>query len=807
MLKNYFKTILRRARRDRMNTLINLFGLSMAIACCLVIFLFVDNELSYDTFHKDVDKIYRITTHETTEDGITRNYANSFLSYAPLLETKLSSIVKTVRMLPQNVSISDDEGITIFQEANFFYVDPSFLDVFSFPLVQGDRASALAAPDNILITESMAKKYFGEKEALGQLLRVEKSFVFKVAGVFKDPIDQSSVKFDFIVPMAAAEDLWGPWIANPSSTWFYPPVYSFVQLNSKVDLNETVRYIQNVEKEFLPENIVDTRTHAIQDFTSIHFSSLENELQPTINRNVLYLFIGVGVVILFVAAFNFVNLFLTKIVLHLKSVGIQKVLGANNSGIWKQLLLESLSFLFISLILALLYGALILPWFNTLMKTQLLLSSVFTSGVIFYLVGLLLLIGIFISFIPLIIISRFRLIAFLKSRGSSMFKGKKSASVQSSLLVLQFVVAVTLIIATVIMQSQMHYIKNKNLGIQQDQILVVPVRDGTIQNRFDAFKEKLLQSPEIRSVSAISNLPWEKGFYDFETSINNNGLVTKAHANTLLVDENIVNTLDMTMVKGRGFSIERGTDSTMAFVMNEAAAAKFGIDDLQNVKLSMVGVGSSGSKEGRLIGIVKDFHMQSLHDKIQPLLLTVSPRSYFIDNVLIQVSQSDVPSAIASVEANFKEFAPDRPFEYFFLNDAFDRLYQREYLLSTLFQYFSIIAIIIACLGLLGITAFTATQRLHEIGIRKVLGSSVTGIVNLLTSGFLKLVLVAVVIAIPIGWWAMDKWLEGFAYKTNIGWWVFVFAGISTMAIALLTVGWQSFRAATTNPIEVLQRE
>ena len=283
--------------------------------------------------------------------------------------------------------------------------------------------------------------------------------------------------------------------------------------------------------------------------------------------------------------------------------------------------------------------------------------------------------------------------------------------------------------------------------------------------------------------------------------------MTKAHANTLLVDENIVNTLDMTMVKGRGFSIERGTDSTMAFVMNEAAAAKFGIDELQNVKLSMVGVGSSSSKEGRLIGIVKDFHLQSLHDKIQPLLLTVSPRSYFIDNVLIQVSKSDVPSAIASVEANFNEFAPDRPCEYFFLNDAFDRLYQREYLLSTLFQYFSIIAIIIACLGLLGITAFTATQRLNEIGIRKVLGSSVAGIVNLLTSGFLKLVLMAVVIAIPIGWWAMDKWLEGFAYKTNIGWWVFAFAGISTMAIALLTVGWQSFKAATTNPIEVLQRE
>ncbi|WP_422082863.1 ABC transporter permease [Ulvibacterium sp.] len=807
MFKNYLKTIFRRAVRDRLNTSINLFGLSVAIASCLIIFLFVDNELNYDRFHKDADKIYRITTHETTENGTIRNFANSFLPYAPLLESQFSSIAKTARLLPQSVSVSDDKKLNVFQEPRFFYADPTFLEVFSFPLIQGDRATALEAPDNILITKSVAKKYFGENEALGKVLHVEQDYTFKVAGILADLPEQSSLKFDFIVPMAAAEAIWGPWIADPNRTWYYPPVYSFAKLNTQVAVEEATQYVKSVEKQFLPDHVADKRSHSLQNVTDVHFSSLENELQPSIDRNVLYLFIAVGIVILLVAAFNFVNLFLTKIVLHLKTLGIRKVLGADNGSIGKHLLLESLAFLFASLVLAFIWGALFLPGFNLLMKTQLNLLSVFKNGVILYLCGLLLLISVLVSFAPLMVISKYRLMAFLKGRGTSLFRGKKSSYIQSALLVFQFVVAVTLIISTVIMQSQMHYIRDKNLGIQQDQVLVVPVRDAAIQNRFSAVKNQILRLNGVKEVSAISNFPWEKGFYDFETTVNSNGQVTKANANTLLVEESIMNTLDMTLVKGRGFSKEYGTDSTMAYVMNEAAALKFGIEDLENVKLAMKGISSSTTKEGRLIGIVKNFHIQSLHDKIQPLILTVSPESYFLDNILIQLSGADISSTISEVEAQLKAYAPGRPFEYFFLDEAFEQLYEREVLISALFQYFSIIAIVIACLGLLGITAFTATQRLNEIGIRKVLGSSVVGIVNLLTSGFIKLVLIAIVIAIPIGWWMMTKWLEGFAYKTTISWWVFVLAGSTALTIAFITVGWQSLKAATTNPVEVLRNE
>ncbi len=807
MLKNHLKTILRRATRDRMNTVINLFGLSVAIACCIVIFLFVNNELRYDLFHSDADNIYRITTHEMSEDGIKRDFANSFMAYAPLLESKLSFPNETVRMLPQSVSIGNPENTSVFQESRFFYVDPNFFDVFTFPLVLGDKATALEAPNNILITEATAQKYFGDEPVLGKTLQVEETHVFNVVGVIADLPEQSSLEFDFIVPMKAAETIIGSWIADLSNTWYYPPVYSFIKFSAKVKSQDIVQNIKALEPDILPENVARTRSHSIQNLKEIHFSDLENQLHPTIKKSVLYLFVGVGIVILLIAAFNFINLFLAKIVLHLKTVGIQKVLGAQNSNIWRQTLLESLAFLFISLLIAVGWSALFLPAFNAIMGTQLELIPVLTNGLILYIIALLLLISLLISAIPLLVISKFKPIAFLKGKGESIFRGKKTSSVQSSLLVFQFVIAVILIISTVIMQSQLQYIKNKNLGIQQNQILVIPVRDDAIQNSFATVKDKVLAINGVNAISAISNFPWEKGFYDFNTTVKHKGEVIRSNANTLMVDESIIPTLDMTVVKGRGFSTEHGTDSTMAFVMNETAAAKFGIEDIENVEITMLGISSSGQKKGNLIGVVKDFHIQSLHEEIQPLILTISPETYFTDNILVQLSGTNITETLVQIEKEIKAFAPNRPFEFFFLDEAFERLYLRESLIGSLFKYFSTIAILIACLGLLAITTLTTAQRLKEIGIRKVLGSSTQGIVRLLTSGFLKLVLVAIAIATPIGWWMMNKWLEDFAYKTTIHWWVFASAGSTALLIAMITVGWQSFKAASTNPVEVLRSE
>ncbi len=806
MLKSYLKTIFRRATRNRLNTLINLFGLSVSIACCIIILLFVNNQLGYDRFHKDTDKIYRVNTHET-EEGITRSFASTSLSFPPLLGSHLPGVKETVRMLPQSVSVGYAETDKVFQESRFFYVDPNFLEMFSFPLLQGNRETVLANPNNILITESMAKKYFGSENAVGKVLNIEKEHLFTISGILKDAPSQSSIKFDFLVPMKAAEDLWGPWVGDMTKTWYYPPIYSFAKLSSNSTEKHLTEALRKIEAEHVPQYITDSRSHSLEKLGDIHFANLENDLHPTINKNVLYLFVAIGIVILFIAAFNFINLFLAKIVLHLKSVGIQKVMGANNRNVWRQLLTESLLYLFLSLILAMVWATIFLPVFNARMETEITLWAVFDNGVILYLVALLLLIGLAISVVPLIFISRFKPIAFLKGKGGDMFAQNKTSSTQSVLVVLQFIVAVTLIISTVIIQSQMHYIKTKNLGIQKTQTLVVPVFDESIQNRFESVKTQLSGINGVKEVSAISNFPWEKGFYDFETLINNKGFETKANTKALLVDNNIIPALGMTIVEGRGFSATHGTDSTMAFVMNETAARKFDVQNLQDVKLTMQSITSSEPKQGNLIGIVKDFHLQSLHEEIEPLILTISPKSYFIDNIIIQLSSKDIPLVIEEVEAQLKAFAPNRPFDYFFLDSAFEKLYKRELLIGSLFNYFSIIAIVIACLGLLGMVAFATSQRLKEIGIRKVLGSSVLDIVSLLTMSFIKLILIAIAVAVPLGWYFMNRWLEDFAYKVTIGWWVYAFSGFVTLFIALFAVGWQSYKAATTNPVEVIRNE
>ncbi|MEM8927520.1 MAG: ABC transporter permease [Bacteroidota bacterium] len=806
MLKNHLKTILRRAIRNRLNTTINLFGLSVSLACCILILLFVNDQFGYDQFHKDADGIYRVNTQET-EEGVTRSFASSSLSFPTLLDSHLPAVKETVRMLPQSVSVGYPEKDKVFQEPRFFYVDPNFLEMFSFPLLQGNRETALDNPNSILITRSMAKKYFGSENPVGKVLHIEKEHVFTVSGILQDAPSQSSIQFDFLVPMKAAETIWGPWVGDPTKTWYYPPVYSFAKLNSNRDEKGLTEALRKIEGEHLPQYIAESRSHSLEELRDIHFSNLENELHPTINKNVLYLFVAIGIIIMFIAAFNFINLFLAKIVLHLKSVGIQKVMGANNRNVWRQLLTESLLYLFLSLILAMVWATVFLPVFNARMETEINLWTVFDNGVILYLLALLLLISMAISVVPLIFISRFKPIAFLKGKGGTMFAKNKTSSTQSVLVVLQFIVAVTLIISTVIVQSQMYYVKTKNLGIQKTQTLVVPVYDESIQNRFESVKAQLTRINGVKEVSALSNFPWEKGFYDFETSIENNGIEVKANTKALLVDSNIIPALGMTIIEGRGFSATHGTDSTMAFIMNETAAEKFGVQNLQDVKLTMQSITSSEPKEGNLIGIVKDFHLQSLHEKIEPLILTISPKSYFIDNIIIQLSSNDIPLVIKEVEAQLKVFTPNRPFDYFFLDGAFETLYKRELLIGSLFNYFSIIAIVIACLGLLGMVAFTTSQRLKEIGIRKVLGSSIMDIVNLLTMSFIKLILVAIAIAVPLGWFLMNKWLEGFAYKITIGWWVYALSGFVTLFIALLAVGWQSFKAATTNPVEVIRNE
>lgn len=806
MMRSNFKKIFRQALRNPLYSVINLFGLSAGIASCIIIFLFVENEFTYDRFHKNGDRVYRVNTQETA-DGAVRRFAHSYLPVIPLMQSQMPEIEEAVRLLPQSVSVANKERNILFQENKFCYGDSNFFNLFSFPLQQGDINTALKEPHNIVLTQAVAKKYFGDADPMGKELVIEQNTVFKVTGIFAEIPSQSSLQFDLLAPMAAIKDVWGPWIVNNNRTWHHPPVYSFVKLSSVSGINKAEQLLGGFEEKFLPPHIAKTRSHFFQKLSDIHFSNLENEPQPSINKKILYIFIAAGIVILFIAAFNFINLFLSRIVFRLRGVGIQKVVGAGNRHIWGQTLAESFFYLFTAFVLSALWVTLFLPDFNSLMNRNLVLFGPESLKVWLLLAALLLGTGFLISIVPSVILSRVKLINVLKGKNESFFPRRKVISLQSVFVVFQFIIAVVLIIATVVMQSQMHFIRNKDLGLKKEQVLVIPVMDETLQESFTVLKNKLSQVSGVVGVAAISNFPWEKGFYDFETTVRKNGTETRANAPTLLIEEGFIKTMGMTILKGRDFSKDFKTDTVSAFIMNETAAAQFGITDPQGVKLLMESVAAGKPKEGELIGIVKDFNLQSLHEVVQPLILTVAPESYYIDNIVVKLSSDNIPGTISRIESQVKEISPGRPFEYFFLDNAFEKLYQNEARVSTVFNYFSVLVIIIASLGLLGIVAFSAAQRFKEIGIRKVLGAPVTGLVALLTKDFLKLVIVAVLVASPVGWWIMNKWLQDFAYRISIEWWVFIVAAVTALLIALLTVSIQAIKAAVANPVKSLRTE
>ncbi|WP_422107632.1 ABC transporter permease [Winogradskyella sp.] len=806
MIRNYLKQVYRQLLKYRLNSIINLFGLSVGIACCFVIFLFVDNEFKYDKYHAHSENIYRITTTETSENAV-RNFAHSYLPYAPLIASQISEVDKSVRMLQQSVSVANKSKGVILQEEQFFYVDSTFFDVFSIPLKFGNSATALSEPRSIIISEKIAKKYFGRSDVLGETLTLEQNVLLTISGVFSELPSQSSIQFEMIAPMGVTKETFGPWIADLGKTWYYPQVYTFVKLSSDTGLTNLNKRLGDFDKEFLPEHIQKTRSHELLPLENVHFSKLENEMHSTIDKKILYTFIAAGIVILLIATFNFINLFLARIVLRLKEVGIKRVLGASSLSIWKQTLVESLVYLVLSFILALGWVFMFLPSFNTLMETQLELFNAETIVVWLIILTLLIILSLLISVVPTVFISRFNVNMTLNGLGNKLFKKKRtSVSLQSVLVTFQFAIAVILIVATIVMQSQMSYIKNKNLGLGKEQVVVLPVRDENIQKNFSVLKNKLEQVSSIQSVSAISNFPWSKGYYDFETVITHSGRDIKANAYTLLVDEDFIPTMDMVMSKGRGFSRGFRTDST-AFIMNETAANLYGIKDQTEVVIEMSQIGSRLPKKGKLIGIVKDFHLQSLHKTVEPLILTLASATYFTDNIIIKFTGTDVERTLQATESEVQNMSPNRPFEYFFLDDAFEKLYKKEARVSALFNYFSILSIIIACLGLMGIVAFTTSQRIKEIGIRKVLGASVASIVKLITTSFLKLVFIAIIIAIPLAYLLMSNWLERFSYKINLGWWIFTLAGCCALTIAILTIGYQSIRSAIANPVNSLRSE
>jgi putative ABC transport system permease protein len=792
MIINYLKIAFRNLVKHKAFSLINISGLAIGMACCLLIVIFVQDELSYDRFHENADRIYRIASKENRR-GVIADYPFVFSGIPPILQNDYSEVLDYVRFDPrENVLVSSEDKE--FYEERLFYTDASVFEMFTFPLVKGNPEIALKDPYSLVLTQRMADKYFSGENPVGQTLTIDNEHDYQITGVLREIPRNSHIKFDFLASIAtleAQDPRYGKlWAWNCYTYVLLPKDYSYLDLERK---------FPDFIRRHRGEKAVGAYTFYLQPLTRIHLHShLGFEIEANSDIRYVTILSAIAFFILLIACINFMNLSTARSAKRAKEVGLRKVLGAERSRLIKQFLGESLTLSLVALPAAVALIELFLPAFNALTGKDLRIEYFGNSVVFLGLIGILLFVGILSGIYPAFFLSAFRPAAVLKNK---LRAGAGSTLFRKALVVVQFSISIVLIAGTIIIAKQLDFIRNKKLGFDKDHVVVMPVvRSGTGQN-FEMFKRRMLQNPNVQSVtgstSAPSFIPTRSVFIP-EGAEEGERLVLR----NVLVDYNFIQTFGMEIKEGRDFSRDFSTDKKEAFIVNEAAVKEFGWESAVGKKL----IDLEGPK-GFVIGVVKNFHFRSKHQKIEPLILSLLPSSGYVYLISVKINPSNVRETLSFLKSEWKEFSPGWPFEYFFLDDNYDRLYKSEERLRHVFLTFTFLGIFIASLGLFGLAAFTAEQRTKEIGIRKVLGASVPNILILLSKEFARWVLLANIIAWPVAYFAMHRWLQNFAYRTRIGVWVFFLAAFLAFMIAVLTVSYQAVRAALANPAESLRYE
>ncbi len=786
MFKNYLKITLRNIKKQKGYSFINIAGLAVGLACCIIMLLWVQDELSWDRFHKNADEIYRVIAEQQTKDQIIHN-ARTPDPLAPVLKEQFPEIVNVIRY--QSFSgWTVRYGEKAFLNDNLGTADPAFFEMFTFPFIKGDPKTALQDRHSIVITEDMAKKYFGNEEPMDKIISI--GIDFKVTGVIKNLPHHSHLHFDCIFPIINMEDMW----SENFEDWERIVFYTYVQLQKSGYVNNFSQKISNVVKNHYPESNINKIF--LQPLRETHLYStfqwdLDNYKQGNISY--VYIFTLTALCILFIACINFMNLSTARSSIRAKEIGVRKVTGAFRMDIIKQFFGESILLSFISLFFAIFLTYLFLPVFNKLSDKQLILD--FSSNIEFIigLTAITILTGVISGSYPALFLSSFQPSRVLKDLSLT---GKSSRSTLRKILVItQFSFTIILILSTTVIYNQLDYIRNRDLGFDKDHIIYAA--EGPFRNKPEAVKSELLKNPSILHVTYSrppNGKPWAESNFNWEGKNPSEMIVMY----TNVVDYDYLKTFKMEMVEGRFFSRDFAVD-TSNYVINEAAAKAMGI-------VSPVGkLFSHGEREGNIIGVIKDFHLSSLHSEIEPLVLEMSHEPHHIS---IKITATNLPETISYIERVWEKLSGGKdPLSYEFLDETIDNFYRTEKKIGLVFRYFTLLVIFISCLGLFGLSSFTAEQRTKEIGIRKVLGASVSGMVMLLSKEFTKWVLLANIIGWPVSYFIMNHWLRNFAYRTNIGWWTFLLAGMMTLFIALLTISYQSIKAATANPVESLRYE
>lgn len=784
MLKNHFTIAWRNFIRKRVFSTINILGLAVAMAFSILIFLWVADERSVDQFHAHGDRLYRILQTQFYEDGQI-NCSNATTSLlAAALKEEMPEVERASMMTPELWTFKVNDKMAREQGS---FGSEDFFQMFSFPFVMGDPKNCLATDEQIVISQKLSRKYFGDKNPMNQPVRLDDKKDFYVSGVFADVPQNSSLQFDFILPFKEHEK--APWAKD----WAAIGDHVFVQLKENTDYKNLNARIKNYLKTKLP----DTKDQlSLQPFREMYLHSNFANGKPDGGRiEYVRLFSVVAVLILLVACINFMNLATAQSMKRSKEVGIRKVIGAGRKLLIGQFMGEAILTACLALVLSLLLVEIALPFFSTLTEKNLSLNYADPTFIL-VLVALAVVTGIISGSYPALFLSSLNPVKILK--GKLTFKSS-AVGFRKALVVFQFSLSIIFILGTIIVYRQMQYIQNKNLGLDREN-LIYQIFEGDLVKNLNGFKTELSQAAGIQAVTYSNQPPldirYQGTWVEWPEKKND---VVFAFAG---VSYDYLKTMKIELSEGRDFSPEFATDS-MNVIVNEEAVRQMGIENPIGHEIT---TRREMVRKGKIIGVTKNFHLQSLHAPIAPLYLFLDtyPGWGFIS---VRTEPGKTKEAIASMAKLNKKYNPEIPLDYAFVDVEFKKQYAAESLVETLTKSFSFLTIFISCLGLFGLAAFTAEQRTKEIGIRKILGASVASIVQLLSSDFLKLILFSLVIATPLAWYAMNQWLQGFAYRTEITWWIFGIAGILALLIALITVSSQAIRAAVSNPVESLRSE
>jgi putative ABC transport system permease protein len=790
MIKNYFKIAWRNLLKNKVFSIINILGLTIGITVCMMIFLFIMNEFSVDKFHTQGKNIYRIMRGSDSANDwspyLSPPYATALLNDYPY------AIKKAVRVFPANGLIS--LGNTAFNEKKLYLVDSDFFNLFSFPLVKGNAATILKDPASVVLTETTAKKYFGDQDPIGKVIELDKHLQLKVTGVAKDVPSNSHLDFDLVMPLSNYSN------AHWFNVWVNNNLFTYLLLDDHTDKANLEKQFPQFMDKYMGKDLARSGGRvdlSLTPLSGIYFesaSSWDNVKHG--DKAVVYIFLSIAILILLIACINFMNLSTIRAVERSKEVGLRKVMGALRNHLVWQFIGESILLTLISCLLSMGLLLLLMPLYNQLLGYT--LSVSWNSLPLYlFLTGVIIVVGFLAGSYPAFFLSAFSPIESLKGklrlgRGGSLFR--------QTLVVVQFSISVLLIISTIIIKNQMNYVKSKELGYNKEQTVIVKIDNDNIYDHRYSFKNELQNKPNIASVSLMSGEPG--GFFD-QFDFEAEGKNEKLQFRTEFADFEYVKTLGLKIIAGRDFSAQYATDTTDAVLINRIAAAKLGLTSTQAVGKWIQNMGRDDSKR-RIIGVVEDFNFLSLKEKMDALVISPSEDRRV---ALIRLKPGNIQSGLATIKDVYSKVAPVYPFEYSFLDQQFGELYKTDIRQQAILSIFSGLAIFIACLGLFGLASFTATKRIKEIGIRKVLGSSTQNIVMLLSKDLLKPVLLATMIAIPFGYYAMSNWLRSFAYRTTLHWWIFVLAALITVAIALFTVSFQAIKAALANPVKSLRTE